>query len=118
MDNGHLINSTVAGDTSYARIDVTAVVKIDIIWKFVNLNPLHWFIFIVAFLQFLNVGAVGFDNFMTIHTDFCRGNGCCRSSFYIDMTISAVYAQLSGMEFVAVGNGLLWGIAYVGIFGR
>ncbi len=118
--NNKLVNPPMTTETADTRIDMNIVAKSDKIRKFMDANPFQRD-FLVGCLgiigqtnrqQFL---ALGLDLTMAVHARLNGGDICVGTRFNPGMAITAVNAQVSGMQLVAVGNRLFRSIALVGV---
>ena len=64
----HLVNPTVTAITGNPRRNVSTMIKIDVVREIMDLNPLDRLIIHVAVFQLQDIGALGLDLTMAIHT--------------------------------------------------
>lgn len=103
----HFIDPPMTRDATDPAIDMDAMVKIDVIGQIVYSNPLDGHPRSGAFSYKPQLGAVGGDHAVAIHTRLCWGDGGMSGLVDGIMTKTAIHTQLSRMEQMAIGNRLI-----------
>ena len=67
----HLINPTVAFNTTYSAINVSGVIEIYVIRSLVHLNPLDWLASCITFSDRCQLRRIVFDDSVAAHA--CAG---------------------------------------------
>lgn len=118
--NNKLINPPMTTETADTRIDMNIVAKSDKIREFMDADPFQRG-FLVGCLGIVGqtnrqqLLALGLDLAVAVHASLNGGNICVSTRFDPGMAITAVNAQVPGMQFMAVGNRLFRGISLVGV---
>jgi hypothetical protein len=90
---------------------MSAMIKIDVVRKAVDSHPLKRLAGGVALADRRKLRALGLDPGVAIHANFgSRYGGEC-GLIHGGVAIEAVQAQVSGVQFVTVWNGLHWRIS-------
>ena len=103
---GHQIHSSMAGGATDALVHVDAVVKVDKIGKIVNSRPLKGHSGPPTLPDRFEIGAVGENLRMTIHTSLGRGNAGKSGDLHRSMTVAAVNPFITNVMFVTELNWL------------
>jgi hypothetical protein len=112
--NFHLINTAVATNTAHPGAQMERMIKVGVARQFVYPNPLDWFVLSRALPDQTQLVTIGADQGVAIHAQLSWGNTGHRRSFCQNMAVATIYAQVSGMLLVAVGDGLTGPIADIG----
>ena len=106
LHNLHFINLSVATDTRHTTVYVNSVVKINVIWNFMNLYPRNRFIFLKTFSNWGEPWIIRQNLSVALHTGLSRGNVRKPTLVYVIMAISTINAHLARMNLVRESNRL------------
>ncbi len=107
----HLVNPAVADNATYAGSHVRLMIEIDIVRQTVDLHPGNGITGGVAFPDTRQTRTLRLHPRVTIHASFRRGYGCEGSFIHRIVTVVTIHSEVARMQFMAVGNGLLGGVA-------
>lgn len=113
LDLDHLRYVAVALGTIHTPGNMPRVIELNVVGKIVDLHPLQWLLLIVALFQEFDIGSLGCDRTVTVHTSGRIRNRCMSASFYAGMTITTVYLIVAGMDLVVKRNWLIRRVANV-----
>ena len=113
----HLVDAAVAGDAGDARRHVRLVVEINVVGQPVDLHPRDGRAGRIALANQFQLGALGLHRNMAVHAGFGGGDRRVARLVHRVVTVSAVHAQVAGMQLVAVRDGLDGRVAGIDRFG-
>src|ERR1700733_3754992 len=108
MHFDHLVDASVAAHATDTRRHVRRVIKINKVWKAMNLHPGNRLARRIALPHQLQPWAGWLYSILivAVHAGFRRRNRRIRSLINRKMAIIAIEPELSGVQLVAVRNGL------------
>lgn len=112
----HLVDPAMAGDAGDAAGDVGLVVEVDVIGEAVDFHPGDGLAGGVALTNHLQLGALFPDPVVAVHTGLGGGDSGEARFFDRGMAVVAIHTEISGVELVAVGDGLLGGVPGIDLF--
>ena len=102
----HFIHFTVATHTGNTPVYVDRVVEINVIGRFMNLDPRKGFVFLETFSNRGESGIISQNLSVALHTGLSRGNVRKPTLVYVIMAISTINAHLARMNLVRESNRL------------
>jgi hypothetical protein len=90
----HFIHFTMAADARNTPVDVDRVVEIDVIGRFMDLDPRKGFVFLETFTNWGESGIIRQNLSVALHTGLSRGNVREPTLIYVIMAISTINAHL------------------------
>ena len=114
IDLVHLANVTMASLAGHALGNVTLVREVDEVRQFVNTNPLNRRPFAVMLLNLLNMGAVRFNDRVTVHAHIDGRHRSMTRLFDPHMAIGTGHLVIAGMQLMTEWNGLFRNITLIG----
>ncbi len=113
VDLFHLLDGSMTVLAGHSRGHVALMREIDIIWNFVNANPLDWGAFLEMLLDLLDPWTVRLHDTVTVHTDSYRRNGSVLRLLRAGVAVKARDLEIARMKLVTVGNWLLWSVVLI-----
>lgn len=117
IDLIHLVDASVAFDTTDSACDVDGVIEVDEVGHFMDLDPGDGFAAGGAFADQGESGIVFEDLVMTVHAGGTGGDIGEPGFFDACMAVAAIHAELAGVCGVGESDRLNWLISDAGIFG-
>jgi hypothetical protein len=102
----HFIHFTVATHTGNTPVDVDRVVEINVIGRFMNLNPRKGFVFLETLSNWGEPGIIRQNLSVALHTSLSRRNVGKPTLVYVIVAISTINAHLARMNLMREGNRL------------
>ena len=89
-DLDHLVDTPVTRLTTYTCLDMSAVLKVGIIWSLVDPHPLNGFVGDPAFTYYAELRAVCLDHAVTVHAGLGRRDPSRTGVFNASVAIATV----------------------------
>ena len=102
----HFIHFTMAADARNTPVDVDRVVEIDVIGRFMDLDPRKGFVLFETLPNWGESGIIRQNLSVALHTSLSRGNVRKPTLIYVVVAISTINAHLARMNLMREGNRL------------
>jgi hypothetical protein len=96
----------MATHTGNTPVDVDRVVKINVIGRFMDLDPRKGLVFLETFTNWGESGIIRQNLSVALHTSLSRGNVRKPTLIYVVVAISTINAHLARMNLMREGNRL------------